>query len=56
MPELDINALVAFVAATMHTPSPVSTDPAIGDRVDFPDGFKPPNGRALLTSYCTLLL
>jgi hypothetical protein len=51
MPQINFDAFVAFTVVAMDAPSTFSSNRAFGD-----SGFKPPNGRALLTSYCTLLL
>lgn len=53
--QLNFDALVAFVVVSMDAPPSLSVDQALGHR-DFYGGSKPPSGRALLTSYCTLLL
>ena len=55
MPQLDFDDLVAFVVVSMDVPPSLSVDRASGHR-DFYGGSKPSSGRALLTSYCTLLL
>ncbi|WP_146520394.1 hypothetical protein [Stieleria varia] len=52
MPQLDFDAF--FVVSMDAAVSPSANKVSRTD--DFPDSFKPPSGRALLTSYCTLLL
>jgi hypothetical protein len=55
MPQLDFDALAAFVVLSMDAPLSLSVDRVFEHR-DFYGGSKPPSGRAVLTSYCTLLL
>jgi len=55
MPQLDFDAFAAFVVVSMDVPLSLSANRVFEHR-DFYGGSKPPSGRALLTSYCTLLL
>ncbi len=54
VPELDFDAFIGFVVVSIDSPLSASNR-AFSYRSD-PGGFSPPSGRALLTSYCTLLL
>lgn len=55
MPQLDFDAIGLFILVSMDVPPSLYVDRAFGHR-DFCGGSKPSSGRALLTSYCTLLL
>ena len=56
MPQIDCARLIAFIFAEYGRAATTCVDRTFRNRSDFGDGFKPPNGRALLTSFCTLLL
>jgi hypothetical protein len=56
MPQLDLAEFVSFVVPSIDAPVSLANGGALDRRGEFGNGFKPPSGRALLTSYCTLLL
>ena len=53
MPELDFDCVISYLVVPIE--SLTASDRAFS-RFAEPDGPGPPSGRALLTSYCTLLL
>ena len=55
-PQIDCAAFVGFILVSLDTPMPAGLDRGLADGSELGVGFRPPSGRALLTSYCTLLL